>query len=150
VSLAKFLNILAITGALSAYGAWLHSQRRAPVRAVPTNEIPLLRLSEAEQLWKDKTTLFVDARSWADYEYGHIAGAVLLPEEEFEERFGDLKAKLERARAIVVYCKNIDCAKSLWVALRLRNHGLIQVKIYPAGWNEWHLGGLPIQGNTDR
>ena len=54
-----------------------------------------------------------------------------------------LKPKLERARAIVVYCGSADCGKSLWVALRLRDEGLTQTRIYPAGWNEWYLRGLP-------
>ncbi len=44
---------------------------------------------------------------------------------------------------MVVYCKSVDCGKSLWAALRLRQHGLAQTRIYPGGWNEWSNRGLP-------
>jgi rhodanese-related sulfurtransferase len=51
--------------------------------------------------------------------------------------------KLERARTIIVYCKSVDCGKSLWAAIRLRNAGFTQTKIFPEGWNEWVNNGLP-------
>ena len=44
------------------------------------------------------SVLFVDVRSPTDYGFGHVAGAVSLPDEEFEERFSALKPRLERAR----------------------------------------------------
>ena len=78
------------------------------------------------------------------HEFGHIAGAISLPEEEFEQRFPALRPRLERAGAVIVYCKSVDCGKSLWTALRLRDAGLLQTKIYPYGWNEWYNSGLPI------
>jgi rhodanese-related sulfurtransferase len=106
-------------------------------------DIPLLHDDEAEALWRESSTLFVDVRSPADYEVGHIAGAVNLPEEDYEARLPSLLPQLEQAGAVVVYCKSVDCGKSLWAALRLRQHGLTQTKIYPGGWNEWSNRGLP-------
>ena len=145
MSAFRFLHLLLLTLALAGYAAYLRSERtqRQLVEAVPPGEIPLLRAAEAEALWKHDDTLFVDVRSDADYAAGHIAGAVSLPEEEFEQRFPALRRRLEPARAIVVYCKSEDCGKSLWTALRLRNAGLIQTRIYPAGWYDWKRHGLP-------
>lgn len=146
--LANFLRLLALTLALSGYSAWVLAQRD-PAKPQPYGEadgIPLLRLADAEVLWRDDSTVFVDVRSPIDYEFGHVAGAISLPEEAFEEQFPALRYRLERAGAIVVYCKNTDCGKSLWAAIRLRNAGLSQTCIYPAGWNEWYLEGRPTAG----
>ncbi len=106
-------------------------------------DIPLLHLEEAETLWHEPSTLFVDVRSGFDYEVGHIAGAISLPEEEFEERLLSQWPRLQQAKAVVVYCKSVDCGKSLWAALRLRQRGIAETKIYPGGWNEWANRDLP-------
>jgi rhodanese-related sulfurtransferase len=144
--ITNFIRILLIALALAGYSAWLQAKKdRAAGNGpeTPHNVIPLIRLAEAEALWHEPTTVFVDVRSSTDYEFGHITGAINLPEPEFEQRFPDLKPRLERARVIVVYCKSVDCGASLWATLRLRNEGLMQAKIYPAGWNEWDNHGLP-------
>jgi rhodanese-related sulfurtransferase len=148
MKLSNLARILALALALSGYSAWLLSARERPAPA-PANEpwevadIALLHHDEAEALWHEPATLFVDVRSAADYQVGHIAGAVNLPEEDFESRLPSLLPRLEQARAVVVYCKSVDCGKSLWAALRLRQRGLTQTKIYPGGWNEWSNRGLP-------
>src|SRR5207245_8684637 len=105
---------------------------------------------DAGALWRDRSPVFVDVRSAPNYDFGHIAGAINLPEEEFEQRFPELKPRLERAGAIVVYCKSVDCGKSLWSALRLRDAGLLQTKIYPYGWNGWDNHGLSIARRAER
>src|SRR5262245_55054240 len=148
--LANFLRILLITAALSGYSAWVleaRPQTTKPQAYADAAGIPLLRLDAANALWQDSSTLFVDVRSGIDYQFGHIAGSISLPEEEFEKRLPNLKPRLERAQTIVVYCKNSDCGKSLWAAIRLHQAGLTQTAIYSAGWNEWYLHELPIEGS---
>jgi rhodanese-related sulfurtransferase len=132
----KLLQLLALSALLAGYAAWVGDRREAC-------KIKLVGLAEAEALWREKTTVFLDVRSAADYDFGHIRGALSLPYEEFEERFPALKTRLQQAGAIVVYCKSIDCAKSLWTAIRLRKKGLTQTRIYPEGWYEWSDHGKP-------
>ena len=110
----------------------------------------MLALSRVKERFADTQTVFVDVRSPTDFTYGRIRGAVSLPFEEFEERFAQLRPRLEAGGTVVVYCKSVDCGKSLWAALRLREAGLGQVAIYPAGWNEWFLHGYPIEANATR
>jgi rhodanese-related sulfurtransferase len=150
MSAAKFLHLLLVTLALAGYGAYLRAARepRLAPAAVSPGAIALIRAAEAEQLWRHDGTLFVDVRSAPQYAVGHIAGAVSLPEEDFEQRFPALRPRLERAHAIVVYCKSEDCGKSLWAAIRLRNLGLTQTRIYPAGWYDWQRHGLPHTGGS--
>jgi rhodanese-related sulfurtransferase len=142
----KVCQILAVSAALAGYSAWSLAERepKTAARVDGTCGIPLVRLAQAEQLWRDSSTLFVDVRSGIDYEFGHIAGAVSLPEKEFEKHFPVLKERLERAHTIVVYCQSTDCGLSLWAAIRLRSQGLKQTVIYPEGWNEWYNRERPI------
>ena len=148
----NFLHILAVSAALAGYSAWVscRGEKESPVSAqadnFPGTDIPLLNVAEAEALWRKSSTLFVDVRPHPDYEFGHIQGAINLPEEEFDTRFAALKPQLEQAEAIVVYCKNADCGKSYWSALDLRKRGFKQVRIYPHGWYEWCEYKLPIIG----
>jgi rhodanese-related sulfurtransferase len=152
LKLGNIARILMVCLALSVYSSWSLAVRKQepqgsqPAPGESVAGMPLLRLRDAEALWHDRSTLFVDVRSAADYDFGHIAGAVSMPDEEFEQRFPGLKPRLERAATVVVYCKSADCGKSLWSALRLRNAGLLHTKIYPYGWNEWYNNGLPIAG----
>ena len=149
--LVNFVRILLVVAALSGYSAWVshdRQSRRTPeaTEYVQSTDIPLWRRADAEALWHDPSTLFVDVRSAIDYEFGHISGAINLPEEEIEQRLPGMKARLERANTIIVYCKNRDCGKSLWAAIRLRQAGLRETGIYPEGWNDWFLDGLPTEG----
>jgi rhodanese-related sulfurtransferase len=150
MSLCKVIHILAVTLALSAYGAWLRGERREAGSTPMVGGILLYRLAEVEALWHDPTTRFVDTRSSYDYAAGHIAGALELPENEFEQRFPSLRPQLEKAMTIIVYCSKRQCASSLRVASRLREQGLEQTHIYPAGWNEWFERNLPSEHTATR
>ena len=108
-------------------------------------DIPLLHDDEAEALWRESSTLFVDVRSPADYEVGHIAGAVNLPEEDYEARLPSLLPQAGAGRG----------GRGLLQVGRLRQEplggrcdcgstALTVTKIYPGGWNEkWSNRGLP-------
>jgi rhodanese-related sulfurtransferase len=148
----NFLRILLLTLVLAGYSAWLSAvrpgqppgDRIAPASSIAAENIPLLRLADLESLWQKPSTLFLDVRPLTDYEFGHIQGAISLPEEDFDERFPALRSRLEKAKALIVYCQSVDCGKSLWTAMRLRQAGLNQTMIYPAGWNEWINNDKPV------
>ena len=152
--LRNFVHILLITLALSGYSAWLRTARREareagqrpadfPAATFPVLQVPLLRLDDAQALWHRQSTVFLDVRPAFDYQLGHIAGALNLPEGEFDQRFPALRPRLEQAEAIVLYCSSPSCAKSYWSAIRLHNAGLTRLHIYQEGWNEWTTHHLP-------
>jgi rhodanese-related sulfurtransferase len=156
VSPAKFVHIFAVTLALCAYAAWLESVRQPEPATKDLGRTPMVggillyRTPEAEALWHDPGTRFVDVRSRIDYAYGHIAGALELPEDEFDQRFPALRAQLEQAKIIIVYCSSRRCAQGLRAAIRLRTEGLAHTQIYPAGWNEWYERQLPLERTATR
>ena len=92
----------------------------------------------------------MDVRDASAFAFGHIPGAVNLPENDFDTVYPSLRARLEAARTVVVYCDSARCARSLRVAIRLRTLGLAQAQIYPAGWNEWFERQLPVERSADR
>jgi rhodanese-related sulfurtransferase len=143
----NFIRLFLLATALAGYAHYCQRSRshtaELPDPATVVG-IPLLRMAEAEALWHEPGTLFLDVRSTSDFEFGHIAGAINIPEERLEKQFPAFRERLASARAIVVYCKSEDCGKSLWAAIRLRNEGLMQTKIYPAGWNQWSTSDLPV------
>jgi rhodanese-related sulfurtransferase len=149
--LSKFVTILGISGALAVYAAWLPAAHRAPPPIGPAGkEIPLVRFDRVKELWQEPSTLFLDVRPKSDFIFGHVPGAVNLPDNEFETYFPPLKERLQRAQVLVVYCKSTDCAASLWAAIRLRNEGLTQTVIYPEGWNDWFTRGMPVARDVER
>ena len=112
--------------------------------------MPAIKRKIAAWSSRRSSTRFVDVRPAHDYGYGHIAGALELPENEFDQRFPSLRPQLEKARTIVVYCDSPRCARSLRVAIRLRELGLAQTQIFPAGWNDWFNRELPIKRSITR
>ena len=150
MNILKFLQILAVALALAGYASWLRSARQAHPGPLMVGGILLYPTDQAEALWHEPTTRFVDVRSSVDYAYGHIAGALELPEDEFDQRLPGLRAQLEQARAIIVYCGSRRCARSLRVAMRLRAEGLEQTQIYPEGWNAWFERNLPVERSATR
>lgn len=157
MKLRNFIRIFAVVAALAAYSAWsLSVKEPRPFLAEGSTTVPfpagvrLIRLAEAEKLWHDSGTVFLDVRSATDHEFGHIEGAISLPEAEFEKQFPPLKERLQRARTIITYCKSPDCGLSLWAAIRLHNEGLTQTVIFTEGWNAWFNGGLPSTRLRDR
>jgi rhodanese-related sulfurtransferase len=156
MQLRKLLFILMISALLAGYSAWLQAMHKPEPaesgagKSIPATNIALIDVKEAEALWRLSSTLFIDVRPAADFAYGHIAGAVSLPLEELDQRLAEVDERLRRANALVIYCKSVDCGKSLWAALRLHQAGLTQTKIFPAGWYEWSERKLPSRRTSER
>lgn len=64
--------------------------------------------------------VWVDARADADFEAGHVPGALSLNEEDWEAGFPALLEVWAPGTPIVVYCSSESCMRSHHVAERLR------------------------------
>ena len=88
--------------------------------------------------------VLLDLRDRDDYRGGHIQGAVSMPLDEIDKRYGELP----RDKEIVTYCYNQYCHLSTRGALKLVSHG-IPAKEMNAGWSEWVKAGYPAHGGAD-
>ena len=100
-------------------------------------------LDEAHRLWGEGATFFLDARSPADYAAGHIANALSLPAENFDEHYPQIAPMLTTDTAIVAYCDGTECELSHELTKRLRDRGYTNVRILMNGWTSWHKAGYP-------
>lgn len=87
--------------------------------------------------------VLVDVRPAAEYEAGHLAGAVSIPHDELERRLRELP----KDRKIVAYCRGPYCGFAVRAVKLLRARGFDATRIED-GVVEWRARGLPVQGGT--
>jgi rhodanese-related sulfurtransferase len=83
--------------------------------------------------------VWIDARSEVDYDAGHISGAILLNEDDWDNGIIHLMTEwLNSPRPVVVYCGSESCGTSKRFAERLRD-ALPDAEIYSlhGGWDAW-------------
>jgi rhodanese-related sulfurtransferase len=89
------------------------------------------------QSWGVKVQ-WVDARPRAKFEQGHIPGAVLLNEDEWDRLVPAFLDAWEPEKVVVVYCEGGSCDASHSVARRLREDlKLENVHVLKGGWAAW-------------
>lgn len=141
------------TPGLLATSGGIFTQYQASATACREDEAPqqqpaLIRTPEARQLFETGSkTLFVDVRPARDFGSGRIPGALNVPVEEIERRWG----RLPKDRSIVLYESGRSpgdvCASSRAAARVLLAHGFApdKVSVYQDGLAGWEKGGLPLE-----
>lgn len=80
--------------------------------------------------------MWVDARTESAYAAGHLDGAILLNEANWDTALGDLLVFWEPESTVVVYCDGADCGTSRTLAARLREDlGVEAVYWLEGGWD---------------
>jgi rhodanese-related sulfurtransferase len=104
-----------------------------------------ISLSEASTLFNKSKAVFIDARSKAEYDEGHIKGAKSLPYKEADWKFIEAIAGVSEESAVITYCDGETCELSMELAVFLRNAGYKNVKVLSNGWSVWKQNGLPVE-----
>lgn len=82
--------------------------------------------------------LWVDARTRAKFDDGHIPDAVLLNEDEWDRLVPAFLDAWEPEKMVVVYCDGGSCDASHAVAKRLREELKMEnVRVLKGGWTAW-------------
>jgi rhodanese-related sulfurtransferase len=85
----------------------------------------------------------VDALPGRPYSKRHLPHAINLVAEDPDET---IRAALPDPRtAIAVYSTDADCDRGPGLADRLRTLGYTEVRLYPAGIEDWVAAGLPVE-----
>jgi len=106
---------------------------------VPWKE-PQLQAGEIRlQDMRGLDVIWVDARSLADYEAGHIPNAVLLNNSNWDDSIYDLmELWLTNPQPIIVYCSSAQCNASKQIAEKLRaDLPEAEVNTLKGGWEAW-------------
>lgn len=89
----------------------------------------------------DKKYRFIDARDIADYNAGHIQGALNIPYHEYE-KYKNRLDNLPKDQVYVTYCSSA-CDVSIDMAYAMAKLGFKKVYIFHGGWDEWKKAGYP-------
>lgn len=100
-----------------------------------------IRIDFAKALF-DKKYRFLDARDAADYNAGHIQGAMNIPYHDLEKYRDKLNA-LPRDQVYITYCSSA-CDVSIDMAYAMAKMGFKKVYIFHGGWDEWKNAGYPV------
>lgn len=102
--------------------------------------IPRISVEDAAPLCVSCSAAFVDARSAAEYESGHVTGAFHLAPGDPPE---DVLWQLGAYQMIVVYDRDPSCAMADRVAKGLLARGAKDVRVLTGAWPAWAAAGAP-------
>ena len=148
-----WLLVAAVVNAVSPrqitwVGAW-PSTFSSDSAAVPPSYVegdpPILRLDEAIARYQSKGAVFLDAREPEDFAYGHIAHAVNLPFDYYDEYADSVLPHIDKGADIVTYCGGEDCELSLYLARQLVHDGYARVSIFFGGFGAWEKAAMPME-----
>jgi rhodanese-related sulfurtransferase len=88
----------------------------------------------------DGDVLVVDVRPTAEFQAGHVAGAVSIPVEELSQRLTDLPSDTQ----VVAYCRGPFCVYADEAVRTLRAQGRDAVRLED-GFPEWARAGHPVE-----
>jgi rhodanese-related sulfurtransferase len=94
-----------------------------------------------QERWQGKV-LWIDARIQEQYDAGHIPGAVLLNEQDFEHQLFDLLDTLQtNTKPIILYCSAAKCDASRTILERLKQTLPIEnAFVLKGGWGAGQEG----------
>jgi rhodanese-related sulfurtransferase/biotin operon repressor len=98
-----------------------------------------VRRDELLGLVRSGEAMVIDVRPPAEYDAGHIEGAINIPLESLPERL----SKLPQDQEIVAYCRGPYCMLAFEAVERLRQHGY-RARRLEDGFPEWKVDHLPV------
>ena len=104
-------------------------------------EIDEIDAADARTRLDDGETVFVDVRERAEWDEGHIPGAVHIPRGSLESRIEGLLP--DRARPLVVLCAG--GSRSAFAAKTLGELGYARVESLRGGFTDWKRNGFPFE-----
>ncbi|PKM09166.1 MAG: hypothetical protein CVV14_01190 [Gammaproteobacteria bacterium HGW-Gammaproteobacteria-4] len=96
----------------------------------------------ARQLHAENAPLVLDVRTQAEFDAGHVPGAVLIPHDQLAGRLAEIPAD----RDVVVYCHSGRRSTLAERVLVENGHAVSQLD---GSWIGWRAAGLPVE-TTER
>ena len=130
----KYLQVIYVITALIAV-----SCNQKPIEQIPVKEFPEITVADVQKKLNVKNNiLLLDVRTLDEFDgpLGHIAGAVLIPIQEIEQRIDELNKHKEKE--IIVICRSGN--RSQTGTRILISHGFNAVNMVGGmkAWNDLH------------
>jgi rhodanese-related sulfurtransferase len=109
-------------------------------RRTGTAEFPRVSQADALKLHKEGKAVFIDVRGVAQFEDGHIRGALAIPGSQLIKRYKEVPT----GKTVITYCACSAEQSSGRAAADLIAHGVKNVYALKGGWSEWKAAGLPV------
>jgi len=102
-------------------------------------------LEFTKYLFDNKKAIFVDAREVEEFELGHIAGAINIPFDYYDE-YMDIIDELKYDDIFIIYCSGGECSLSLDLAdVFFTEKAFENVFVFEGGLPEWEDAGYPTE-----
>lgn len=98
-----------------------------------------ITVKELSTRLREGSAVVIDVRPVAEYQAGHIPGALSVPVGELKRRLSELP----RGQEIVAYCRGPYCVQSDEAVSLLKRHGF-EVRRLEVGLPDWRAKGLPV------
>jgi rhodanese-related sulfurtransferase len=107
---------------------------------------PEISTAEMRVVIADKSAIVLDTRSRAEFDAGHLPGAINI--QSAPAQYAEAVARAtggDYARALVLYCNGPFCQASRRMAEQLAKDGFSNVRRYQLGMPVWRALGGPVQ-----
>ena len=104
------------------------------------DDLEPMQVKELLDLAEEGVVTVLDVRPEAEYQAGHIEGALSIPMEQLEERIDELKPGQE----VVAYCRGPYCMLAFDAVAKLREKGFTAHRL-DEGFPEWRKAGMPVE-----
>jgi len=122
------------------------SRATGPLPFIPETDQPVqVKLGLVKRFFDAGAAMFIDARDPAEFEAGHIPGALRMAQADAAADPDRVKTLPVRGRPIIVYCEGGECEASLEMARVLIEAGYRKVLVYMGGFPEWSGAGHPVE-----
>ena len=147
-----FLRMLCIVavGSVCGVGAtWRHwDQGDQPVQR--TVFVPrVISVQDVEGALSSGGMIILDSRSRAEFEAGHVPGALALFEAPDRSLLAEVRRSVSRQAEVVLVGHQDRDFNALRLAQRVREWGIPRVRVMKGGMSAWQSAGLPIDKGWD-
>lgn len=110
-----------------------------------SGELIVVNAKQVRQLVSQQLAILLDARTPAEYEAGHLPGAMLLPFDllyDYEQQFNELP----KDKWLICYCDGPPCDLGELLAKELLLRDFQKVAVYQDGVNDWKKSYVIVKG----
>jgi rhodanese-related sulfurtransferase/DNA-binding transcriptional ArsR family regulator len=104
------------------------------------DQLEPVTFKELRRLIREEDVTILDVRPAAEFEAGHIPGALSVPVPELKRRLREIP----KGREVIAYCRGQYCVYSLEAVTLLRKHGYRARRAHE-GLPDWRAAGLPLE-----